>query len=97
MAEPFTGLTSWVNDNEAAQQEFTRAVGRWITEPAVGHRCNLEHSLRGFEILLGIMKSSLTGQPWQYGDDVSDNDIAQLQALLAEREGAASVGSVSGC
>jgi len=97
MAQPSTGPTSWANDNEAAQQEFTRAVGRWIADPAVGHRCSLEHSLRGFEILMGMMKSSLTGQPWQYGDDVSDKDIAQLQALLAEREGAASGGSVSGC
>jgi len=87
MAEPVGGPTSWWDDNEQAQVEFTRAVGKWIEDPAAEHECSLEHSLRGFRTLMGMCKSSLTGQPWEYGTPVADQDIDALQALLEQREG----------
>jgi len=35
---------------------------------------------------MGIMKSSLTGEPWKYGTEVTDDDIRELQALMEKRE-----------
>ena len=87
MAEPVGGPTSWWDDNEQAQVEFTRAVATWLADPAAEHECSLERSLRGFHALIGMCKSSLTGQPWEYGTSVTDQDIDDLQALLEQREG----------
>ncbi len=86
MAEPNGGPTSWADDNERAQVEFTRAVGKWLDDPAAEHENSLERSLRGFNTLMGMCKSSLTGQPWQYGTPVTDQDIDDLQALMEQRE-----------
>ena len=86
MGEPVGGPTSWFADNEQAQVEFTRAVGKWLDDPAEEHECNLERSLRGFRTLMGMCKSSLTGQPWEYGTPVTDQDVDDLQRLLEERE-----------
>ena len=86
MAEPAGGPTSWFDDNEQAQVEFTRAMGKWLDDPAEEHECNLERSLRGFRTLMGMCKSSLTGQPWEYGTPVTDQDVDDLQRLLEERE-----------
>jgi len=86
MSEPVGGPTSWWDDNEQAQAEFTRAGGKWVEDPAAVHECNLEVSLRGFQTLLGMFKSSLTGQPWEYGAPITDEDVDDLQALLEQRE-----------
>jgi len=86
MARPVGGPTSWANDHEQAQVEFTRAVARWLDDPAVVHENNLERSLRGFNTLMGMYKSSLTGRPWRYGTPVTDQDVSDLQALLERRE-----------
>ncbi len=87
MTEPIGGPTSWWDDNEQAQVEFTRAVAAWLEDPAAEHECSLERSLRGFRTLMGMCKSSLTGQTWEYGTPVTDEDIDDLQALLEQREG----------
>lgn len=86
MAEPVTGHSAWMDDADGAQREFTRALGAWISDPAAGHECDLERSLRGFRILMGIMKSSLTGKPWRWTDEVTDADIRSLRQLCETRE-----------
>jgi predicted dehydrogenase len=87
MAEPVGGPTSWSADNEDAQVAFTRAVGDWLDGAIQTHECNLERSLRGFRMMMGMCKSSLTGQPWEWGQPVTDQDIDDLRALLERREG----------
>jgi predicted dehydrogenase len=88
-AEAVGGPTGFLDQHEEAQQGFTRAVGAWIGDPAAGHECSFDKGLRGFGILMGLAKSSLTGLPLKYGDEVTDADMAALQQLLETREGCA--------
>jgi len=87
MAEPYVAPSSWDPDNVPAQREFTRALAAWIGDPPVEHECNLERSLRGFRLIMGMFKSSLTGQVWNWEDEVTDADLVALQQLMEAREG----------
>ncbi len=76
------GDLSYSPENSVAQANLTEATFDWLEDDQEVHPTNLQQSLAGFNLLLGIYQSGLTNQPIEFPFDPADNLIQQMKEQL---------------
>jgi predicted dehydrogenase len=85
MGEPEKYPTDFFKDDKAGQREFTRAAAMSLNgEP---HRNNLENSLKGVNIIMGIYESCIRKRRIKMTDCFNDEIPDSLRREIIAREG----------
>jgi hypothetical protein len=82
MDQPFSAPSLWNVDEPPGQQEFTRALARWLDDDAQVHVSCLDNALSQFNQIMGAMQSALTGETVDLPAQVDDDVVAKLEKEL---------------
>lgn len=86
MSEPEKHPTDFFKDDKAGQREFTRAAAMSLRENKP-HLNNLDNSMRGFNIIMGIYESCRLKGRVKMPKDFNDESPDSLRNEIIEREG----------
>ena len=83
MSEPITGTCNWDHDDLPGQREFTRAMAGWLDDDANVHLNCLDNTLRGFDAIMGAIKSSLVHRRLTLPTDIPDDILTTIEQALS--------------
>ena len=72
--EAITGESSFNGQTEDGQREFFQAVSAWVEDDSKPHECQLDNALRGFNALMGGLKSVALGRRITLPTEMTDAD-----------------------
>ena len=82
MAQAFSAPSIWNDDEEPGQRAFTRAMALWLDDETKVHVSCLEHALKQFNQIMGVMLSALTGEIIPLPAEVDDDVVRKLEKEL---------------
>ena len=83
MSEPIVGTCNWDRDDVPGQREFTRAMAGWLDDDDTVHLNCLDNTLRGFDAIMGALKSSLVHHRLALPTEIPDDILATLERDLS--------------
>lgn len=79
MSRPVVKESKWDKDGVPGQREFTKAMAHWLdNEQNVHYNC-LENSLKGFDIIMGLMQSAYDGKALNFPCKADDDIVHKLE------------------